>query len=181
MTAVLDRPATGVTVYYTEDYTPSSSVLDDILYDGATATLIVSFNNDPDTYYVYKGVPYSVWDGFRKAQSAGSFYASNIKGHYPCDGTFDYTTADLVYRGAADNVAKAVDPVVAAVATLDKYTVAPDPAKNYGAFLRVEIPLTSKTPVDLATEFAQIVESLNYAGWAYTITDLLVAPGAGKN
>jgi len=35
------------------------------------------------TEYIYQNVPISVWYNFKKADSFGRFYNSNIKGNYP--------------------------------------------------------------------------------------------------
>jgi hypothetical protein len=32
--------------------------------------------------YIHAGVPESVWEEFRDAESMGSYYASNLRGHY---------------------------------------------------------------------------------------------------
>jgi hypothetical protein len=32
--------------------------------------------------YIHAGVPEDVWEEFRDAESMGSYYASNLRGHY---------------------------------------------------------------------------------------------------
>lgn len=41
--------------------------------------LILGMNGKP---YIFRGVPPAVWEGFKKADSFGSYYQAHIKGRY---------------------------------------------------------------------------------------------------
>ncbi len=47
--------------------------------NGSTGFFILKTANQD---YLYSGVPLDVWKGFKKAESFGSYYNNNIKGHY---------------------------------------------------------------------------------------------------
>lgn len=47
--------------------------------DGYQGYLILQFK---DNDYIFEGVPLSVWEGFKHADSFGEFYDRNIKGRY---------------------------------------------------------------------------------------------------
>lgn len=57
-----------------------SSVIDRIAYDEAAETLSISFRDTGD--YIYFDVPAELFDRFRDASSAGSFFNEHIKDHY---------------------------------------------------------------------------------------------------
>lgn len=60
----------------------SSSVIDRIAYDDATATLCISFRDTGK--YLYFDVPAELFDGFRRARSAGAFFNEHIKDRFRC-------------------------------------------------------------------------------------------------
>jgi len=57
-----------------------SSNISSVGYDSASAMLEVQFLNG--SIYQYFDLPVAVYEGLLQAQSAGSFFAANIKGHY---------------------------------------------------------------------------------------------------
>lgn len=57
-----------------------SSVIDRIAYDAASTTLRISFHDTGD--YLYFDVPAELFDRFRGASSAGSFFNEYIKDRY---------------------------------------------------------------------------------------------------
>lgn len=73
----LGEPMT--TVAFTEEYYPDSSAVDEAFYDENTKTVYVDLH---DYIYAYSGVEKRVWDEFKRASSAGSFYATTIKRQY---------------------------------------------------------------------------------------------------
>lgn len=73
----LGEPMT--TVSFTDEYYPDSEAVDEAFYDENTKTVYVDLH---DTIYAYSGVEKSVWDEFKRASSAGSFYATRIKRGY---------------------------------------------------------------------------------------------------
>ena len=48
--------------------------------DGSKGYFIFSTNDGYE--YIHKGVPISVWRGFKSAASKGTYYTQNIKGRY---------------------------------------------------------------------------------------------------
>lgn len=64
--------------------TPDSSAFTEIGYIRSEETLVVTFRNTGYSY-AYYGVPVSVWNKFRSADSKGSYYNSDIKGNYKCE------------------------------------------------------------------------------------------------
>lgn len=73
----LGEPMT--TVAFTDEYYPDSSAVDEAFYDENTKTVYVDLH---DYIYAYSGVEKNVWDEFKRASSAGSFYATTIKRQY---------------------------------------------------------------------------------------------------
>jgi hypothetical protein len=61
---------------------PRSSLIDRIVYDEDAGTLAVTFRNA--RRYIYSGVPRAVYDAFKKAGSAGTYFNDAVKGHFPC-------------------------------------------------------------------------------------------------
>jgi len=62
-----------------------SSQLHSVGFDSATNTLEIQFLNktgQPGSVYLYSNVPESVYKGLMEAPSAGSYFASSIKGVY---------------------------------------------------------------------------------------------------
>lgn len=57
-----------------------SSVIDHIAYDEGSTTLRISFRDTGD--YIYFDIPAELFDRFRGASSAGSFFNENIKDRY---------------------------------------------------------------------------------------------------
>jgi hypothetical protein len=60
----------------------SSSVIARIAYDEAESTLSIWFKETGR--YVYSQVPQAIFDGLRKAPSAGRYFNECIKRRYPC-------------------------------------------------------------------------------------------------
>ena len=63
----------------------NSSVIERAGYDADSQTLRVNIKGDarnPARVYDYFGVPVAVWHGFCVADSAGSYYTSQIKGKF---------------------------------------------------------------------------------------------------
>ena len=58
----------------------NSSQVESFRYDPAARVLSVTFKTGGE--YHYDGVPQDVVDGFKKAESAGKFLSSNIKGKF---------------------------------------------------------------------------------------------------
>lgn len=52
-------------------------------YDEDNEYLVLDLN---DTYYHYCGVPTDIWEGLQEADSHGSYYNTDIKGDYSCEG-----------------------------------------------------------------------------------------------
>jgi hypothetical protein len=59
----------------------SSSFVDGAFYDADNGYMIISLNG---TAYHYCGLPTGVWSTFTTASSLGSFYNTQIKGHFDC-------------------------------------------------------------------------------------------------
>ena len=62
--------------------TSKSSWIRDASYytcDGVTGFFLLKTDNQ---YYLYSGVPYEIWLGFKNAESFGSYYNQNIKHNY---------------------------------------------------------------------------------------------------
>ena len=64
--------------------TPNSSCFSKIGYSEAHETLVLVFRSSGSTY-LYAGVPVSVWQSFRGADSLGRYFNTKIKGSYPCE------------------------------------------------------------------------------------------------
>lgn len=58
-----------------------SSNIRSVGYDPNTRTLEVEFNNDG--VYQYSGVPETIYQGFMRAASKGSYFHDHIKDRYP--------------------------------------------------------------------------------------------------
>ena len=63
--------------------TPDSSCFSKIGYSEAHETLVLVFRGGGT--YLYTGVPVSVWQSFRGAESLGRFFNTKIKGNYPSE------------------------------------------------------------------------------------------------
>jgi hypothetical protein len=61
--------------------TPKSTCFSEIGYDPNNELLIVRFR-DSGKAYLYLSFPSQEWDTFKSAKSLGSYYNSEIKGHY---------------------------------------------------------------------------------------------------
>ena len=75
---------------------PRSSLIDRVVYDEDAGTLAVTFRGA--RRYIYSGVPRAVYDAFKKAGSAGSFFNDAVKGRFPCrpaDARRRYPLADV--------------------------------------------------------------------------------------
>ena len=57
-----------------------SSAIASATYDRDTQELVVTFTNGME--YSFDGVPPDLWEDFKKAGSAGSFYNAMIRGVY---------------------------------------------------------------------------------------------------
>ena len=57
-----------------------SSQFKKVKYDSESKILIITFNNDKG--YEYKDVPQSIFDSLMSADSLGSYFGKNIKGHF---------------------------------------------------------------------------------------------------
>lgn len=91
-----------ITVTYTQDFSPFSSLVDDVYYDADTRELTVDLN---DEIYRYSGVPEQVFNDFRSASSAGGFYTPEVKRKYgPGDylGHYDEINFEPHYPTADD-------------------------------------------------------------------------------
>lgn len=60
-----------------------SSAIARATYDAGTKKLVLYFTSDPNKGFSFARVPQSVWDGFMKAESKGTFYHVHIRGRYP--------------------------------------------------------------------------------------------------
>lgn len=66
---------------YTHEFSGAGSeAVDDVYYDSETNELLVVVTSGYG--YLYRGVPYSVFDQFRNADSFGRFYNFMVKGKY---------------------------------------------------------------------------------------------------
>lgn len=63
--------------------TPNSSCFSKIGYSDAHETLVLVFRNGGT--YLYSGVPESVWQSFRAADSLGRYFNTKIKGNFPSE------------------------------------------------------------------------------------------------
>ena len=63
--------------------TPNSSCFSKIGYSEAHETLVLVFRSGGT--YLYTGVPASVWQSFRAADSLGRYFNTKIKGVYPSE------------------------------------------------------------------------------------------------
>jgi hypothetical protein len=61
-----------------------SSLIEKAGYDAATQTLVVKLVNGSDVY-TYQAVPQAIYDGLLAAESKGSYFVQNIKGHFKTD------------------------------------------------------------------------------------------------
>lgn len=64
--------------------TPESSCFSKIGYSSNNEILVVTFR-DKGTSYAYYEVPQSIWEKLCQAESKGSYYNKEIKGHYHCE------------------------------------------------------------------------------------------------
>lgn len=65
---------------------PGSSNVESVSYDDETGNLQVAFVRDPNTPYVYYGVPGTVADGFTTSgMSAGKYLNFAIRNQFPFD------------------------------------------------------------------------------------------------
>jgi hypothetical protein len=62
--------------------TLSSSVIQRIAYDEEAAALSIWFKETGR--YIYSNVPRAIYDGLRRAPSAGRYFNECIKRRYPC-------------------------------------------------------------------------------------------------
>ncbi|WP_243455531.1 KTSC domain-containing protein [Sphingosinicella sp. BN140058] len=60
----------------------SSSMISRVAYDEAESVLSIWFKDSGR--YVYSGVPEAIYEGLRKAPSAGRFFNDCIKRRFPC-------------------------------------------------------------------------------------------------
>ena len=60
----------------------SSSAIDRIAYDEQSRTLSIWFRETGR--YLYSGVPRAIYDGLRRAPSAGRYFNECIKRRFPC-------------------------------------------------------------------------------------------------
>lgn len=60
----------------------SSSMIERILYDDEAGDLSIWFRETGR--YIYSGVPRAIYDGLRKAPSAGRYFNAFIKRRFPC-------------------------------------------------------------------------------------------------
>jgi hypothetical protein len=60
----------------------ASSMIDRIAYDEAATTLSIWFRDTGR--YVYSEVPRAVYDGLKRAPSAGRYFNQGIKRRFPC-------------------------------------------------------------------------------------------------
>lgn len=60
----------------------SSSVIERILYDEEARDLSIWFRETGR--YVYSDVPRAIYEGLRKAPSAGRYFNASIKRRFPC-------------------------------------------------------------------------------------------------
>lgn len=60
-----------------------STMIDRVAYDDETAMLCISFRGTGA--YHYFDVPAELFDGFRRAGSAGSFFNEHIKDRFRCE------------------------------------------------------------------------------------------------
>ena len=63
--------------------TPNSSCFSKIGYSDAHETLVLVFRSGGT--YLYSGVPASVWQSFRTADSLGRYFNTKIKGNFPSE------------------------------------------------------------------------------------------------
>ncbi len=61
--------------------TTGSSFIRGAWYDQGNRYLVINLDG---TFYHYCGMPGSVWSGFKRAESFGTYYHQNIKGKYDC-------------------------------------------------------------------------------------------------
>lgn len=59
---------------------PNSSAIDKVTYDPATQRMAITFASGKS--YDHDGVPQGVFDSLCDCESAGRYYAENIKGNY---------------------------------------------------------------------------------------------------
>ncbi|WP_425228381.1 KTSC domain-containing protein [Sphingomonas sp.] len=62
--------------------TLTSSMIRRIVFDDEAQTLLVCFRSG--LRYLYAGVPRAVYDGLRRAGSAGRFFNEEVRGRYAC-------------------------------------------------------------------------------------------------
>lgn len=61
----------------------NSSMIERVVYDPGARLLTVTFCGG--SRYRYAGVPELVYDGLTRAESAGGYFNTRVKGRYPCE------------------------------------------------------------------------------------------------
>ena len=61
--------------------TEGSSVVNGAWYDRTNQYMVIRISS---TFYHYCGLPDTTWSSFAQAESYGSFYNAQIKGHFDC-------------------------------------------------------------------------------------------------
>ncbi len=61
--------------------TPGSTYLAGVQYDDEKLELLVEFQNGGETRFW--NVPPAIWEGFRRAPSAGKYFLNAVKGRFP--------------------------------------------------------------------------------------------------
>ena len=148
----------------------NSSTLDWAGYDANTKTLYVEFLSGT-TVYAYADVPADVWEGFKGADSVGSYYHANIRGKYTRLPDLDGQTAQFEIGDPH------ISPPPSVYDVASQIVEHADEPFTYQALVHVVVPLTSGNPTDLARELTELIDAYNYAGYAYAVTDVsLVEP-----
>jgi hypothetical protein len=60
-----------------------SSLIERIVFDDEAGTLLVQFRSARQ--YLYRGVPRAIYDGFKRAASAGQFFNPCVRGRFDCE------------------------------------------------------------------------------------------------
>jgi len=76
-----DNPVDIAAPYFEYLDTAGSSFIRGAWYDQGNQYMVISLDG---VYYHYCGLPLSVWNNFKKAESFGKFYNQNIKERYDC-------------------------------------------------------------------------------------------------
>lgn len=74
--------------YKAEKWRPDSTSISAVEYfpQSPRRFLIVTFHRrdgGPSKPYLHEGVPFTLWDSWNRAESAGRWYNANLKGRYP--------------------------------------------------------------------------------------------------